>query len=182
MLNLFIKLVVVLLSQDTQRLAEATRTQAYNYLTPTTAFVHVVAAKMAETPEVPAELLLGMAYVESRYSAAATSRVCDGQRSTGIPTWTTPPSNVSGPYFCGVTQAEAGYSWEKCLGLRNIFVGYATTAVELGKWLKVCHQSIECSLTGYGGGFPAINAGVSTYPARVLSRAARIRRAASGAS
>lgn len=160
-------------------LAEGAQARAPQYLTREVAVAHALAAKIAETPAVSAELLLAMAYVESRYEPKSTSRVRDGERRTGVPKWESPPKEVKGPYFCGVTQATAGFSWKRCLELRDIHTAYRATAEEITKWLSYCRNDITCALTGYGGGFPAIKAGTSTYPARVLSRARAIRKAAS---
>ncbi len=161
---------------QTSTLAEGARAQAPRYLSQVEAQHHATAAKMAESTKVTADLLLAMAFVESRYIPTATSRLEHGVRTTGIPKWSSPPDHVSGPYFCGVTQVMAGLSWKKCLELRNIAIAYRTAVHELEKWLKVCRNDINCALAGYGGGFPAIRAGTSTYPTRVLSRARAIRR------
>jgi hypothetical protein len=182
MLHTIFRIVLTLFSPDTTRLAKAIKASAPMYLTPATAVMQVVAAKIYATPEIPTELLLGMAMIESRYSPRATSRVENGVRTTGIPRWTSPPSYVTGPYFCGVTQAEAGLSWEKCIELRDVFVAYKTTVEELKKWLKSpsCRSEpdrMQCALWGYGGGHPAIEAKTSTYPNRVMSRAALLKKA-----
>lgn len=159
---------------DLERALMAT---APGYMTPEKARLHVSAAMAAETPEMPAELLLSMAYLESRYDPRATSRVFKGKREGGIPKWKTPPKGVSGPYFCGVTQVTAGYSWTRCLEFRDIRLAYKTAVHEGIKWQKACRKDREllrCALWGYGGGYPAIKKRTSTYPARVLSRAQRI--------
>lgn len=150
---------------------------APNYMTPEKARLHVSAAMAAETPEVPAELLLSMAYSESRYDPRATSRVSRGKRKGGIPKWKTPPEWVSGPYFCGVTQVAAKHSWKRCLELRDIPLAYKTAVHEVTEWQRACRKNKElmkCTLWGYGGGYPAIKKKTSTYPSRVLSRARRI--------
>lgn len=182
MLTDLIQLIALFLSTETASLAHATRSYAPSYLTREAAIVQVVAAEMAETKDVSAELLLSLAYSESRYNPRATSRVEKGVRNTTLPLWETPPKTVSGPYFCGVTQADARMSWKKCMELRNIFTAYETTAKELGRWLRVpqCRTAddrMRCALLGYGGGFPAISAETSTYPARVLGRARALKRA-----
>lgn len=103
-----------------------------------------------------------------------------------MPTWSEKPDNVRGPYFCGVTQAEAGMSWEKCLELRDVFVAYATTAKELKVWLRYSHGDIEKALGGYGCGKvgadnPSIcgvhKPGDVPYPDRVLYRARLLKEA-----
>jgi len=158
-------------------LEKALMATAPNYMTPEKARIHVSAAIAAETPEVPADLLLSMAYSESRYNPLTVSRVSRGKRKTGIPKWKTPPEWVSGPYFCGVTQVAAKHSWKRCLEFRDINLAYRTAVHEISEWQKSCRKNKEimkCTLWGYGGGYPAIKNKTSTYPTRVLSRARRI--------
>lgn len=167
---------------ETTDLANAAHKYAPQDLTIEAAFTHAVAAKMVETPNVPAELLLSLAFVESRYQPSATSRMEHGVRKVGIPKWKYPNRSTSGPYFCGVTQVMADMSWKKCLEFRDIFLAYKTTVDELEIWLKssYCQSSnkpMQCALWGYGGGHPAIKARASTYPARVLGRALAITKA-----
>ena len=161
-------------------LSEAVVQTAPRYLTKEAALLHTAAAIEASTPNFSAELLLGLAYVESRYLPGATSRVESGHRKTGIPPWENPPEYVHGPYFCGVTQVMADMSWSKCLQLRDVKLAYKTAAKELTSWLAICKKRKEpdllsCSLLGYGGGGPAIVLGTSTYPNRVIEMAAWIR-------
>lgn len=157
-------------------LAEGAHAQAPQYLSKEQANQHATEALFAQRPGISAEILLAMAFVESRFSPSATSRVENGKRTTGIPRWSTPPKGVTGPFFCGVTQAQAGFSWKRCLELQDLRIAYSTTAEELRKWMRVCRNDLECALAGYGGGFPAIKAKTSTYPARVLSRARALRK------
>jgi hypothetical protein len=141
--------------------------------TPEAVMPHVEAAIAAETRKVSAEMLLAIAYYESRYLPEATSYVINGQRQAHIPWWAWrkwPPLGVSGPYFCGVTQVAAAKSWKKCLELRDVPSAYVAARTTLTNWLKICRNRMRCALTGYGGGFPAIERGTSTYPSRVLSR------------
>lgn len=164
---------------ETTDLANAAHKYAPQYLPIEVAFIHAAAAKMVETVNVSAELLLSLAFVESRYQPSATSRVENGVRKVGIPKWEYPNRNISGPYFCGVTQVMADMSWKKCLELRDIFLAYRTAVNELEVWLKspYCQNSgnlMQCALWGYGGGHPAIKAKTSTYPARVIGRALAI--------
>lgn len=187
MLTFLLHLLAVVISPDTDRMATALQKQAPYYLDMDSAREHVVAAKMASTNEVSAELLLGMAYVESRYIPLATSRVEGETRRTGIPPWKSPPDNMHGPYFCGVTQADARFSWRRCLELRDIREAYRTTAHELSLWWNhpLCRASddrMQCALWGYGGGKPAIELKTSTYPSRVMYRATALHRATSSSS
>lgn len=151
-----------------------TKTGQHYLKTPDEALLHVEAALAAETSLVSAEMLLAIAYYESRYLPEATSYVINGQRRARIPRWAWkkwPPPGVSGPYFCGVTQVAAKKSWKKCLELRDVPSAYVAAKVTLTEWLKACRGRVRCALTGYGGGFPAIERGTSTYPSRVLGRA-----------
>lgn len=179
------QLLTLFLSPEDQRLAEVVRARAPRYLTKDSALLHVAAAKSAETNIVSKELLLSMAYSESRYNPRSVSRVEDGVRKGNIPKWTTPPKNVTGPYFCGVTQVMARMSWKRCVEFQDIFLAYRTAAHELGKWFNdpYCRKADErmrCALFGYGGGYPAIKAQTLTYPNRVLGRAKAFERAVAG--
>lgn len=144
------------------------------YLTSQEAFNQSLAAVDASTSDIPAELLLGMAWVESRYYPTAVSRIEHGIRRTGIPAWRTPPKGTRS-FFCGVTQATAENSWQKCKELQNPSTSYHTTVIELKRWLAtdVCHGNLRCALTGYSGGFPAIKRG-NRYAAFVLQRTRNI--------
>ncbi len=164
---------------ETTDLANAAHKYAPRDLPTEAAYIHAAAAKIVETSNVSAEILLSLAFVESRYQPSATSRVENGVRKIGIPKWNYPRRNVSGPYFCGVTQVMADMSWNKCLELRDIFLAYKTAVIELEEWLSspYCQNStnkMQCALWGYGGGHPAIKARTSTYPLRVMNRALAI--------
>ena len=160
---------------------------APRYLDKAEAVEHVFAVLQVADRKVSAELLLGMAYVESRYTPTSISRVEGGRRKTGVPKWDRPGRGVRGPYFCGVTQAIAGKSYARCVELQNIHEAYRTTVKELHSWLRFCtvkraaawpeggHKRLRCALAGYGGGIAATERASSTYPARVLARAARLR-------
>lgn len=184
MLTIIIQLFSLFITPEVSRLAELIMAKESS-VSEDSALNHVFAAKAAETPNVPATLLLSMAYSESRYDPRAVSRVEDGVRKGGIATWKTPPDNVTGPYFCGVTQVAAQMSWKRCVEFRDIYLAYATAAKELGVWFNdpYCRNKSErmrCALFGYGGGYPAIKANSSTYPSRVLSRAKLFEKAGQG--
>jgi hypothetical protein len=171
----FIVFVLQVFGGRVDRLSTATYQSAYPYLSKEAAYVNSMSAVWAESSEIKAELLLGLAWVESRYTPEATSRVKGAIRSTGVPQWKYPPSDVHGPYFCGVTQVQAGTSWGKCLQLRSPVVAYVTAVNELTVWLRACRRVkaddyTQCMLLGHGGGWPLIQQGTSTYPARVLAR------------
>ena len=130
-----------------------------------------------ETPKIPAEVLLGIAWVESRYSTKAVSRIEENIRKTEIPSWSSPPKGTYN-FYCGVTQAGAGNSWTKCLELQDVFISYKETVAELNQWLspRICNGDLQCALTGYNGGFPAIKSGTK-YANTVMWRANLIKKA-----
>lgn len=158
-----------------QALGEAVRINAPGEVTSLRALEQAIAALNAATPEVSAELLLALTWVESRHDPRAVSRVEGGHRKTGIPAWTTPPANVSGPFFCGPTQTEAGMSWDKCKSFQDATVAYQTTVVELNKWLAFCKKDLSCALSGYNGGVAGTK-GNHKYANYILWRAKLIKK------
>ncbi len=137
--------------------------------TATVARANVIAAVNAETTEVPAELLLSVAWRESRY---------DNRTLGSFDTWhhDYPPKGAHN-FYCGVTQAEAHGSWSTCLTLRDPETAYRTTVEELGRWTERCRHKVKssavgvCALAGYGGG----NAGLTTPKIWRSARAAYAR-------
>lgn len=182
LISIFVLLLNFFGFEGNDQVAEAlyrtsTSTSGSKYLTLHAAEVHVLIATNVATADMPADILLGMSFVESRHQPNAVSRVEGGKRLTGVPRWTYPPKGVTGPYFCGVTQASAGMSWKKCVELQDLFVAYVTTVEEMEKWLKVCKGNLHCALTGYNAGFPGIKqgtpyAGWVKYRARLLKKPA----------
>lgn len=147
------------------------------YLTREGSYEQARAALEASTQEISAEVLLGMAWVESRYSRNAVSRVENGVRVTGIPLWKSPPGGTHS-FFCGVTQVSAGDSWAECRRFHDLYEAYRTTIIELNRWLspRICNHNLNCALTGYSGGFPAIKIG-NHYASTVMWRARLIKNA-----
>lgn len=171
-------LTVLSLLIDSVRLGDAMfSTSPGTYLTREKSYEQAAAAIEAATPEIPAEILLGLAWVESRYSPDAVSRVESEKRMTGIPMWKSPPKGTRS-LFCGVTQVSAGNSWEQCRKFHNVHEAYKTAVLELLQWLspRICNHNLRCALTGYNGGFPAIKAG-TRYATTVMWRAGLIRKA-----
>lgn len=169
---------IVFLIVDTIRFGDALfEVSSRTYLTKETSYEQARAALEVSTQEIPTEILLAMAWLESRYSTNVVSRLENGIRKTGIPAWKTPPKNTRS-FFCGVTQASAGNSWSKCQKLHNISIAYRTTVFELTKWLspRICNHNLNCALTGYSGGFPAIKFG-NHYAATIKYRASMIKKA-----
>lgn len=129
------------------------------------------AAIAVETPDLPAELLLAVAAVESDYNPTWVSRIEDGERRIGR--WRSDQPVGEGPRCCGVMQTRAGHSWKKCLAQRDVIVGYQVGATELTAWFDRT-RDIRKALAGHGCGNAGLSSGCGTYPARVLSRARRL--------
>lgn len=131
----------------------------------------ILAAIAAETPTLPAELLLAVAAVESNYDPTWVSRVEDGARKIGR--WRSDLPVGEGPRCCGVMQTRAGRRWKTCLAQRGVTLGYQTGATELASWLDRTGD-VRKALAGYGCGNAGLASGCGTYPARVLARARRM--------
>ncbi len=130
------------------------------------ALAHTVAAERAATMQVPAELLLSIAFVESRYSVDSVSVLIDGVRSMGRRSTKRPRGRLSSLH-CGTTQATA-ISWAHCIALRDLDLSYQTTADSLRAWLKATGGNMVRALAGYGCGWTASRTGTCRgYPGRV---------------
>jgi hypothetical protein len=145
-----------------------------------TAYEHASAAcEAAEARDLQPELLLAVAYVESRFNPTAVSRVVGGRRQLGAyPSLQAPAGlDVRAGLFCGPLQTYAK-SWEQCTNLRSLDEGYAAGAFELTRWLrdKRVRGNISRALAGHGCGYFGVESGrCNNYPARVLSIVRRIR-------
>lgn len=142
------------------------------------AYAHVAAAEDAATGQVSAEVLLAIAYTESRFDATATSRVEGKKRHTGHYASTTAPAQLNkyASLYCGPLQTFAG-SWDECLGLRALPAAYRAGADELEKWLRDprVHGDLALALAGHGcGNFGVITRKCNAYPERVLWVARRL--------
>ncbi len=154
-------------------------------LPPAEAYAHAAAAVDAASPRVSPELLLAIAFVESRYDPTATSRVEGTTRKTGHYPSTEQPANLA-PYaslYCGPLQTFAG-SWRECLAMRDLPSAYAAGVAELETWLRDrrVHGDIGRALAGHGCGNHGLVTGrCNGYPTRVravehvLSRAPAVR-------
>lgn len=144
------------------------------YMAPEHAALHAAAAQIAasETKLEP-ELLLAVAWVESRFDSSATSRVERGGRRTG--SWPSSARAGRGPRFCGVMQTIAGDDWAACLAQRPLLVGYRTGAAELRAWLRLSRGDLRAALNGHGCGVAGMTAGCRGYADRVLAIARRLR-------
>lgn len=153
-----------------------------------TAREHVQAAYVAaQKYDLPLELLLGMAYIESRYDPADLSRIeCHkGKcvRVTGRWYKTTKPPRARPTYYCGAMQVGGNVSWDRCQELReNLQENYLEGAQHLVEWMDDPHcrykkgrAKLLCGLAGYGGGYRAIkNGSKSGYPTNCLAAAKRV--------
>ena len=128
---------------------------------------HVDAASSAATSALPVELLLAVAWVESRYDRDAVSVLIDGARSTGVRRSTKRPAGKLSSMHCGVTQATAR-SWAHCVALRDLGASYRATAASLTRWLAAAGGDLSRGLAGYGCGWKGARTGkCNGYPGRV---------------
>ena len=138
-----------------------------------TALAHVEAAEAAATDQISSELLLGIAFVESRYDPTAVSRVERNTRRTGRYPSTAAPAQLNrrASLFCGPLQTYAP-SWAACMDMRNLKVAYAAGVAELEHWLRDrrVRGSISRALAGHGCGNRGVLTGACNgYPNRVLA-------------
>lgn len=114
--------------------ADALRQTAPAYLTVDEAAIHLMAADAAaEAAGVPVELLLSIAWHESRYQPDARSREPGGRWSCGVMT----PE----PHVGACTPDEL-----------TVFGGYLNGARHLRTWLDLCGGNETCALRAYAGG------------------------------
>jgi hypothetical protein len=140
-------------------------------LAPEVAYAHVQAASAAATDQISPELLLGIAFVESRFDATAVSRVEGKKRKTGSYPPTTAPALLdrSASLYCGPLQTFAP-SWSACVSMRNLLTAYAAGAAELRQWLRDrrVRGSTTRALAGHGcGNFGVLTGRCNGYPERV---------------
>jgi hypothetical protein len=136
------------------------------------AYSHVAAATDAATTRVQPELLLAIAFVESRYDPTATSRIEGARRKTGSYPSTQPPATLAAgaSLYCGPLQTFAG-SWHDCLALRDLHAAYAAGAAELDTWLRDrrVRGDVAVALAGHGcGNFGVATGKCNGYATRVL--------------
>lgn len=136
-----------------------------------TAYDHAAAAVDNADEHVSPELLLGVAYIESRFDPTATSRIEGSVRKTGSYPSTAPPrGGIHGSLFCGPLQTYAG-TWRRCLAMRDLAVGYRAGAAELNQWLRDRRVGgdIRKALLGHACGNAGLRANrCRGYPSRVL--------------
>jgi hypothetical protein len=152
---------------------------AVPWLPPDVAYAHAEAATMAATDQISAELLLGIAFVESRFDPTALSRVEGHTRKTGSYGSTTAPERLDrkASLFCGPLQTYAT-SWSACIRMRDLNTAYAAAVAELRDWLRDrrVHGSTTRALAGHGcGNFGVLTGQCKGYPQRVLDITRRLR-------
>jgi len=152
---------------------------AVPYLPPETAYAHVQAASAAATQDVTPELLLGIAFVESRFDPTAVSRVEGRKRRTGSYPSTSAPASLDrrASLYCGPLQTFAP-SWSACVAMRNLVTAYAAGAAELKEWLRDrrVHGSTVRALAGHGcGNYGVLTGRCNGYPERVLTITRQLR-------
>jgi len=149
------------------------------WLEPQVIYDHVEAAQAASTDQLPSELLLGIAFIESRFDPMAVSRVEGRTRRTGRYPWTTAPPQLDrgASLYCGPLQTYAP-SWSSCLRMRDLRTAYAAAAAELSQWLRDrrVRGNVSRALAGHGCGNHGVLTGACNgYPVRVLYRARQLR-------
>jgi len=147
-------------------------------LSPAEAYAQAADAQHAATPTLRPELLLAVAYVESRFDPTAMSRVEDGIRRGGSVPGAHPPPRLDrrGAMFCGLHQTRAR-TWRECVALRDPATSYARAVGQLEAWIadRRVAGSLPRALAGYACGNHGVRTGrCNRYPARVLWAARRI--------
>jgi hypothetical protein len=174
-------MLVLLLQQLGQHLGVqlglALRLYAATSLGPAEALLHAQAATAAATEQVSAELLIAVAFVESRFDPHWVSRVENGKRVYSKHPALTPPKRLTKgtSLYCGALQTRA-LSWEECLAQRDVRLAYLKGAAELASWLRDrrVRGDVTRALAGYGCGNNGVRTGkCNRYPGRVLWQARR---------
>ena len=142
------------------------------------AFAHARAATHAATPKVSAELLLAVAFVESRFDPLALSRIEGKHRRGGHYPSDVPPKRLrrGSSLYCGPLQTFAA-NWDDCLAQRDLALGYTNGAKEITRWLhdRRVRGDMTRALAGYGCGNRGVRTGkCNRYPGRVLWQAKRL--------
>ena len=158
-------------------------TATYPALEPADALAHARAAihAAAASDDISPELLLGIAYIESRFDPVALSRIEGNERVGGRWPYDVPPRRLrkGTSMFCGVLQTRA-MTWSKCLAQRDLRRAYTTAVHELDTWLhdRRVRGDITRALAGYACGNKGVRTGkCNRYPGRVLWQARRLERA-----
>lgn len=128
------------------------------------AAAHARAAAAAASPEVPLELLLAVAYRETRWDELQVSR-------------------AKGGLYCGVVQAMAripgqrGYSEQRCRDLADLTLGYRAGADELRAWLARTRGDMTQALAHHACGNVATPRRCQAYARGIMVNYRRFQRA-----
>jgi len=118
--------------------AEALRSTAPSYLTAETAKEHLFAARVAGgVYDVDPDLLLAIAYYESRYTVNVVG------------------PEVRGKHACGVLQPTMERACDTAPTLLN---GYIEGAAHVRDWVRAARGNMDMAMLGYAGGYALINA------------------------
>jgi len=132
-MTILFAILLALVGEPTASEAEALRHTAPEYLTLEAAGAHLRAARAAGLAHrVPAELLLSIAWHESRYTPRTQTPEPGGRVSCGVLT--------------PMPQRRCSRADLTMLG------GYDAGAAHLRVWLDVCGGSTRCALLSYAGG------------------------------
>jgi hypothetical protein len=119
---------------------EAFRQSAPVYLTEETAADHLAAARLAgHRYRVDPDLLLSIAYHESRYTVDTMTPEVGGKVSCGVMT----PVPIRDRDACPTAES-------------SVLGGYLDGAAHLRDWVQVCGGRIRCALLGYAAGYAGI--------------------------
>jgi hypothetical protein len=154
--------------------------------------VHAESAQAVATVDFPVEVLLGTAYVESRFYQTALSRLEDCTdpkdpktciRKTGVWASHVPPPTARPDWYCGPLQTGGWVTWAECQRMRtDVLYGYQQGVRELTKWWNdpSCSRlpdddRLRCTLAGHNAGYAgAANYKVSPYVRDVFKARDRI--------
>lgn len=133
-------------------------------LTLETAAAHIAAARYAsDITDLDPDLLLAVAYHESRYETAVVGPLVRGKRACGV----MQPVPIS----------------QRC-PRPSLFRGYLDGAQHLATWIRVERGNLNRALIGYAGGYALLRLCTLKEPPRAcsiarvhLSRAMRVKRA-----
>lgn len=143
------------------------------------AFLHARAAVAASTKRVKPELLLAIAYTESKFDPMSLSRVEGKSRRVGRWGADEPPKRLrkGATMFCGPLQTVAR-TWDQCLAQRDLVTAYRTGVKEIEEWLdnELVRGKMSRALAGFGCGTSGARSGTcsNAFQARVLSYTRKI--------
>jgi hypothetical protein len=142
----------------------------YGGVDASTAYRHASIAVETSDPTLPPELLLAIAYVESRFDPTATSRIEGATRRTG-PYPSIHARGARGPFYCGPLQTYAR-DWSSCVAMRDLATGYRAGAAEMKQWMRDARvgKDVYRALLGHGCGNLGLSAGRcgNGYPNKVM--------------